>query len=367
MADGRQGPLSEVTHRKFKTTWSSTMKFHPFANVFPLMSEGELKELAADIEAHGQLEPIYTYEDQILDGRNRFKACRMAKRKPWFEPWEGGAAAGEAGAQGPGGDPVAFVVSMNLRRRHLDESQRAIVAGKLAALKQGRKPLRSGADPAQVVTSKASPNMPIGMFDREVAADMTISQAAELLNVGRRSVLRAREVLEHGAESLVAAVEAGQVSVADAAHVAQKAKPIQQAALDAVRSGKGTVLPVFSWRARNKSPCGFERHTDAPRVAAVFFSKLGLTVFPPSRLPLMLTAFMPLPDALTRPLLRLAIAGPWAGSASDLLYAVETIVGRGGVRHGGWTGWVRNHARYLIQSCSSCHPVFASFRDHVRL
>jgi len=318
------------------------MKFHPFANVFPLMSEGELKELAADIEAHGQLEPIYTYEDQILDGRNRFKACRMAKRKPWFEPWEGGAAAGEAGAQGPGGDPVAFVVSMNLRRRHLDESQRAIVAGKLAALKQGRKPLRSGADPAQVVTSKASPNMPIGMFDREVAADMTISQAAELLNVGRRSVLRAREVLEHGAESLVAAVEAGQVSVADAAHVAQKAKPIQQAALDAVRSGKAKTLVKAAERIEPREQAegtGAGGHPTDPQLI----------------------------DALTRPLLRLAIAGPWAGSASDLLYAVETIVGRGGVRHGGWTGWVRNHARYLIQSCSSCHPVFASFRDHVRL
>ncbi|HUY34880.1 MAG TPA: hypothetical protein VMV69_19190, partial [Pirellulales bacterium] len=28
--------------------------------------------------------------------------------------------------------------------------------------------------------------------------------------------------------------------------------------------------------------------------------------------------------------------GPWTGSASDLLYAVETIVGRSGARHGGW-------------------------------
>ncbi|HVC98316.1 MAG TPA: hypothetical protein VND64_31895 [Pirellulales bacterium] len=218
------------------------MKFHPFANVFPLMSEGDLKELAADIEAHGQREPIYTYEGQILDGRNRFNACRMAKRQPWFEAWEGDGPGNDDGAPGPGGDPVAFVVSKNLRRRHLDESQRAIVAAKLAVLKQGRKPLRSGVDPAQVVTSKASPKVPIGTFDRPEASDVTISQAAELLNVGRRSVNRARDVLEHGDATLVEAVEAGHVSVADAAEVVDKPKPIQQAALDAVRSGKAKTL-----------------------------------------------------------------------------------------------------------------------------
>jgi len=61
-----------------------------------------------------------------------------------------------------------------------------ILAAKLAEMKQGRNPLRSGVDPAQVVTSKASPEWPIGPSDRPAVADMTISQAAELLNVGRR-------------------------------------------------------------------------------------------------------------------------------------------------------------------------------------
>jgi len=125
-----------------------------------LRTDGELNELAADIEAHGQSEPIYAFEGQILDGRNRFKACRMAKRQPWFEPWEGS-------------DRVAFVVSINLRRRRPNESQRAIVAAKLAVLKQGRKPIYSGGGTAQVVTSKASPKAPIGSFDREAAPRCT--------------------------------------------------------------------------------------------------------------------------------------------------------------------------------------------------
>jgi len=92
------------------------MEFHPLANIFPLMSESELDVLAADIAAHGQREPIYTHQGRILDGRNRFNACRKANREPRFVSWQGD------------GAPAAFVVSMNLHRRHLNESQRADIA-----------------------------------------------------------------------------------------------------------------------------------------------------------------------------------------------------------------------------------------------
>jgi len=78
------------------------------------------------------------------------------------------------------------------------KAQCALVAAKL-----GRKPLRSGGDTAQVVTSKASPEWPIGPSDRRAAAHTTISHTAELLSAGRRWVKRAREVLEHSDETLV--------------------------------------------------------------------------------------------------------------------------------------------------------------------
>jgi len=89
------------------------------------------------------------------------------------------------------------VVSLNLHRRHLDESQRAMVAAKIATLPAHR--------PAETA--------PIGAVTQDTAADM--------LNVGRRSVQRAREVLDRGAPELVEAVQRGEVSVSAAADVAE--------------------------------------------------------------------------------------------------------------------------------------------------
>src|SRR5688572_25362433 len=91
------------------------IEFHPIANVFPMMPDDELEELAFDIQQHGLREPVVLYQDKILDGRNRYKACVMANAVCNFVPYSGD-------------DPLAFVVSCNLRRRHLNEAQRGLVA-----------------------------------------------------------------------------------------------------------------------------------------------------------------------------------------------------------------------------------------------
>lgn len=97
------------------------MKVHPIAELFPMMSEEELVDLAEDIKANGQVNPIIvaTINDveTLIDGRNRLRACEIAGIEPWKE-------------QMNGADPVALIFSLNDKRRHLSKGQRAIVVAK---------------------------------------------------------------------------------------------------------------------------------------------------------------------------------------------------------------------------------------------
>ena len=91
-------------------------EIHPAAELFPLMGDDDLAALAADIKANGLRQPIVLDGDgKLLDGRNRLAACEIAKVEPEFTSVNGA-------------DPVAFVVSLNIRRRNLSASQRAIAA-----------------------------------------------------------------------------------------------------------------------------------------------------------------------------------------------------------------------------------------------
>ncbi len=87
---------------------------HPICLLLPEMSREDLARLKADIQAHGQRHPVLLYQGKILDGRHRARACEELGITARFENWEGA-------------DPVAFVLTENLHRRHLDASQRAAV------------------------------------------------------------------------------------------------------------------------------------------------------------------------------------------------------------------------------------------------
>jgi hypothetical protein len=134
----------------------------------------------ASIKENGLKEPIVLLDGAILDGRNRYNACVAAGVKPTFVPFQGD-------------DPVQFVIDANINRRHLNDSQRAMLAATLATLKVG-----ANQHAEKEGASIEAPSQ---------------SQAAEMLNVSRSSVQRARQVLEHADPEDVKAITEGKVTV----------------------------------------------------------------------------------------------------------------------------------------------------------
>jgi N6-adenosine-specific RNA methylase IME4 len=181
------------------------MEFHEVANIFPMMSDAELQELANDIKTHGLLEPIITWQEKILDGRNRYIACNLADVQPDFAEWKDGS------------DPVAFVISKNLKRRHLDESQRAMVGARLANMPQGAR-----------TDIEHSANL----------QNVSQSSASEMLNIGTRSIASAKTVMDDGIPSLVKLCDDGRAPVSIAARVAMLPKESQEDIVKRVESGR---------------------------------------------------------------------------------------------------------------------------------
>ena len=165
------------------------IKNHPASDIFPVMADAEFQKLKANISANGVLEPVWLCGGMVLDGRHRMMACAQLGISPPLREYTGD-------------DPVGFVVSLNLHRRHLDTSQRAMVAAKLATLPKGANQHSPNGEPSK-----------------------TQAEAAEMLNVGKRSVERARIVLDEGTHELIDAVERGEKSVTAALREAKPAKP----------------------------------------------------------------------------------------------------------------------------------------------
>jgi hypothetical protein len=193
---------------------------HSFAEIFPLMSGAELEALADDIAVHGIREPVViNTQDEILDGRNRFKGWLMrgVGRVPLRTRLFGS-------LPSDGTDELAFVISANLHRRHLNESQRAMVASRLATLPAHR--------PPGTAQTCALPQ----------------EQAAETLNVSRRLVQEARRLQTQGTPELIAAVDSGLMTVTAAAAISARSTEEQLGRVDRERrKADGTHRPGDDW------------------------------------------------------------------------------------------------------------------------
>jgi ParB-like chromosome segregation protein Spo0J len=174
------------------------IRVHTLATLFPPITGEEFTAFADSIETEGLREAIVTLDGEILDGRNRLRACQDRGIEPRFVEFE------------PAGDndtPLAFVIRQNLRRRHLTDSQRAMIAARLADH-----------------PGSAAPGVPKRQHAREgkvvagAKADgrITKADAAAMLGVSQSHVRMAREVINKAPPEAVAKVDAGEVKVGTA-------------------------------------------------------------------------------------------------------------------------------------------------------
>jgi N6-adenosine-specific RNA methylase IME4 len=144
------------------------MKFHPLADVFPMIEGEDFDDLVADIKANGLVDAITLYEGAILDGRNRFRACEQLGIEPTFETYEG--------------DPLSFVISTNIERRHLTYGQKAMIGARLTRIK----------------------NVETGRNYR-----LTHVEAAKRVHSQERAIRSAVKIIENGRPALIRAVDQG--------------------------------------------------------------------------------------------------------------------------------------------------------------
>jgi phage N-6-adenine-methyltransferase len=243
------------------------MKFRPEAEIWPVMTDEQLKVLAADIDANGQQYKISLYQNAILDGRNRWLAITKfteKEKEPEFETVRPSS-------------PIAFVISRNEKRRHLDESQRGWVGaaalpffeaeakkrmaegGKVGGKKAGRG--RKGASPIG--------DKPI----KHLAAD----DAAKAFGTSPRNIQRGKTVHEKGSKKLNDAVARGTLKLGKAEHVI-KLYP------DKERQDKQVIIIAKSKMAtRVKGLTGeFEWYTPRPYLDAAIEVMGGIDLDPAS-------------------------------------------------------------------------------------
>jgi N6-adenosine-specific RNA methylase IME4 len=219
------------------------LAFHPYADLFPLIEGDEFAELVADIKANDLREKIVIWEDSILDGRNRYRAALAAgliddddkpDRAKYFQRF----------VREVDGDPLKFVISKNLKRRHLNDDQRRMVAARLANMPRGR-PSENSADCA-----------------------IKLGEAARMVNVDEAGTKRARTIIARATPEIRSAVERGKLTVA-AGVQASKLEPAQQReiAVKAADSANANVVRTVikrEARAAKERELG-AKQTDLPQ------------------------------------------------------------------------------------------------------
>jgi hypothetical protein len=155
------------------------LKPHSYSQILPPMSGSAFSELVASVKKLGRLRnSVIVYQNQILDGNHRLKACKIAKVEPKSIEFKGTDL-----------EALDLVWDLNVQRRHLNESQRAVAFAQYCNF----------ADSGTTV-AKGSPGVPL-------------ADAAEKAGVGKNTMRRAKSIIKHGTKKDIEAIKSGKTTV----------------------------------------------------------------------------------------------------------------------------------------------------------
>lgn len=185
------------------------MNIHPAANIFPPMTDEEFRDLVEDIRTHGLLEPVWVDRDGLLiDGRHRVRACEELGIDCASRIYDGD-------------DPIAFVVSLNLHRRHLTKGQLALSAARARGYYDEQ------AKERRAITLKQNKSTDVETLpqrDEGKARD----QVGKAFGVSGKYVDYATKVLKNAVPEVVAAVDKGSMSINTAVVLSTEPEDIQR-------------------------------------------------------------------------------------------------------------------------------------------
>jgi len=205
------------------------MRVHKYANYFPIIEGEEFEMLCKDIKENGQNEPVIMFHGEILDGVNRTRACQELGIEPITKEYEGD-------------DPLKYVISSNIRRRHLDTSQRAMLATEMLPEFEAEARSRHGKN------GSVDPDVLVVNEQGEARAR---DQVGKVFGVSGVSVRRAKRVKEEAPEKVEEIIKGKTtVTAVDAElradHAADRATKKKETATDKeVEANKRFVAEYF--------------------------------------------------------------------------------------------------------------------------
>jgi len=222
---------------------SEELQLHALCEVFPEITGAEFDALVADIKVNGQRETIKLYEGQVIDGRNRYRACLAAGVEPKFE------------GISIEGDIASYVLSLNLHRRHMTAAQSAAVVAAITDWSKAN--IRGGRRSTDEI-----PEIPLA----------TVADRAKASGTSERTQ-RTADTIAKQAPELLTEVAKGTLSLAGAVAKINEGKPKSEQQIEAEKAAEdahGDMDIVFELEAMHKRVTELQAlldqvHSDSPQ------------------------------------------------------------------------------------------------------